>query len=50
MFDWLVGFTYDLSTLVDYLMPNPIYTYTSDFKRDRAHLFAHSSVVSIIAI
>ena len=27
--DWLIGF-YGISTIVDYLMPNPLYTYISN--------------------
>ena len=52
---------YNMSTLVGYLMTNPVYTYTlfdlqvnsllvTIFKRARAHFFEHSSMVSSMAI
>ena len=47
---------YGISTIVDYLISNPIYTYikyvrivnTKFFKRAWAHFFAHSYIVSSI--
>ena len=57
-----VGF-YDISTLVGYLIPNPLYKYAytkymifgeigykNKFERAKAHLFAHSQIVLIIAM